>query len=441
MGIAFGTLQALAFRILGTAFLALIAVITSRALSEEDRGVFFTTTVIIGIAGSLAASFSSAAGFFVTNRKIPAGHVAANSVLLSLAIGLLFLLGGIAWDAAFAGQTGTVGLLVGATLFPLIARYAIGGVYLGEGRIGRYSLALHGHSYTAVAFLLIWVVFLDHRTMEDALGAWIAAQYASLVLVMLITPSWWGHLFRAPDLGLLGSFLTFGTVTGLAGVISFLNYRIDQLLVAGLDSEAGAAIYGNAVVIAEGTWLFSTAISVATYARVGSLGKHDAADLTVKGVRHTWIAAGAGMIGLLVFAGLVVRIYGDGYAESAGPLRLLAIATAIYAPQAVISNYFTVTLGRPGLSLGLAGMSLAMAAVFGVVFIPALGYMGGAWATLLSYAITATVSTALFVRLSDVRPIDLVRYRREDFMAYIDLVRGTLAKLSTSHLAGARTKS
>lgn len=147
------------------------------------------------------------------------------------------------------------------------------------------------------------------------------------------------------------------------------------------------------------------------------------------------------MIGLLIFASLVVRIYGDGYAESAGPLRLLAIATAIYAPQAVISNYFTVTLGRPALSLGLAGMSLVIAVVLGVLLIPPLGYMGGAWATLLSYAITATVSTALFVRLSDVKPLDLVHYRREDFMAYVDLVRGVFARIHTSHLAGARTKS
>ncbi len=441
MGIALGTLQALAFRVLGTFFLMLVGVITARSLSVDDRGAFVNTTVVIAIAGSLAASFASAAGFFVSNKGIAAGKVASNSVIFSLAAGLAFLVAGVLLDQLLGGEKGRLALLVGASLFPLMARYAIGGVYLGEGRIARYSLALHGHSYLTVAFLLTWVVLLDHRTVNDAVGAWILAQYISLVLLMLSSPSWWAGLLRRPDFPLIWSFITFGTVTGLAGVVSFLNYRIDQLLVGAIEGDKGAGIYASAVVLAEGIWLFSTAISVASYSRVGSVSLPEAADLTVRAVRHTWITAALGMVAILILANVaIVVVFGSRYEGAANSLRILCIGTALYAPQAVISNYFSVALGRPAISLSLAFLSCVLGAIFSVILIPRLGYAGGAWSTMISYAITSTLSTWIFVRMSHTKARDLLHYRRADFVAYIELARALAAKFTPGNLTGARTK-
>ncbi len=441
MGIAFGTLQALAFRVLGTFFLMLVGVITARALSVEDLGVFVTTTVVIAIAGSLAASFSSAAGYFVSNRGVPAALVASNSLVLSLVIGAVALLAGFAIKLTIGGEAGTLALLVGVTLFPLIARHAISGVFLGQGRIASYSFALHGHGYLAFAFLIAWVLVLGHRTVEDALGAWIAAQYAALIASCLFVPTWWKRLLDRPDYALIWSFVTFGTITGLAGVISYLNYRVDQLLVRAFDGAEGAGIYAPAVVLAEGIWLFSTAISVASYSRVGALTKPEAAELTVRAVRHTWMTAFAAMFGVLIFANLIiVLLYGDKYEAAANSLRILAIGTALYAPQAVISNYFTVSLGRPSISLGLAFCSLVTGAIFGALLIPQIGYVGGAWATMLSYAVTATISTGLFLRMSGTNVLELFHYRRADIVAYWQLGREIRTRISAAHLASARPR-
>lgn len=441
MGIAFGTLQALAFRVLGTFFLMLVGVVTARALSVEDLGIFVTTTVIIAIAGSLAASFSSAAGYFVSNRGVPAALVASNSLVLSLAIGLVALLAGVALYFVIGGENGRLSLLIGVTLFPLIARYAISGVYLGQGRIAHYSFALHGHGYLAFAFLIAWVIVLDHRTVEDALGAWIAAQYAALFVSCLFVPSWWKRLLDRPDLALIWSFVTFGTITGLAGVISYLNYRVDQLLVRAFDGAEGAGFYTPAIVLAEAIWLFSTAIAIASYSQVGSLSKPAAAELTVRAVRHTWLVASAAVLGVAIFANLViVLLYGEKYGEAANALRILAVATAIYAPQSVISNYFTVSLGRPAIALGLAFTSLVTGALFGILLIPPLGYVGGAWATLLSYAVTATISTAIFLRMSKTSGFELIHFRRADLMMYVSLLREIRARLGGSPFANARSR-
>ena len=207
------------------------------------------------------------------------------------------------------------------------------------------------------------------------------------------------------------------------------------------DGAEGAGIYAPAVVLAEGIWLFSTAISVASYSRVGSLTRPEAAELTVRAVRHTWMTAFAAMLGVVIFANIViVLLYGDKYEGAANSLRILAVGTALYAPQAVISNYFTVSLGRPSISLGLAFCSLVTGAIFGVLLIPQIGYVGGAWATMLSYAVTATISTGLFLRMSGTNVFELFHYRRADFVAYWQLGTEIRARIGAARLAGARPR-
>ncbi|OAI38672.1 hypothetical protein AYO38_02055 [bacterium SCGC AG-212-C10] len=443
MGIAIGSLQALVHRMLGTFFLMLIGVITARALSVEERGLFVATTVVIASGGSLAASFSSAAGYFVANQARTAADVASNAVLLSMAIGSVVFAACFAYWAVFGGRAGYIALLAGISLFPLIARYAISGVFVGTGQIIRYSLALYGHAYWAMLLLVVWVLILDHRTAEAAIAAWIVAQYLSLVTAALLAPGWWGWFLRhRPDRALMWKFATFGTITGLAGVVSFFNYRVDQLLVAGLDGEAGAGIYASAVTLAEGLWLFSTAISIATYARVGAVSREEAAELTARGVRHTLvIVLAAGAVVALLAPFLIDIVFGGKYGGASTSLRILCIGTAAYAPQAILSNYFTVTLGRPRISLLLALFSCLVNIAFSLVLIPHIGFVGGAWATTVSYVVTGAISTGYFLHISNTRFNDLWVVRREDVMAYVTLVRSLLKGELIAAVAGAKSRS
>lgn len=200
-------------------------------------------------------------------------------------------------------------------------------------------------------------------------------------------------------------------------------------------------MYAPAVVLAEGIWLFSTAIAVASYARVGSASSPQAAELTVRAVRHTWIAASAAVVGVMLLANvMVVLLYGSKFEEAAGALRILSVAAAIYAPQSVISNYFTVSLGQPAIALRLAFCSLVTGVIFGLVLIPQYGFIGGAWATLLSYALTACISTGVFLRLSHTNVLELFHYRRTDVLAYVDLAREIRARAGRGALMGARTR-
>jgi O-antigen/teichoic acid export membrane protein len=429
--IATGSLLSLIYRVVGIASLAALTILTARVLPASDFGVYSSAIVAIGAVGTIAASFSGSAGYYVSNQARPAAEVASNTALLSLGIGGALLIIALAVALFTTGDTRTAALLGGFAIPPIVARTALGGVYVGVNALLRYAFSLYGYGFFALALTLAWVVALDHRTATGGLIAWIGAQYLAFAAVALLSWRWWGWFAaHRPDTRLAWGLVTFGAFTGLAGFISYFNYRVDQLLVIWLDSQEGAGLYAAAVRVAEGLWLFSTAIAVASYAAVGATTRSESSRITAEGVRHTLLIVVALAIPIALLAPWLLGLaYGAEFKEASWALRLLAAATLIYAPQSILSNYYTVQLGKPWISLALAGTSLAVSVAASLLIIPRVGFIGGAWATLISYGVTAVLSTLLFLRMSDASARDLFLIRRSDLESYPRLARRILGRL------------
>ncbi|MGI8927363.1 MAG: polysaccharide biosynthesis C-terminal domain-containing protein [Tepidiformaceae bacterium] len=418
--LARGSLLALVYRLSGMCFWVLIGIVTARTLSVSELGVYVSTVILVQAVGSIAASFASASGFFVTNRHRPPAEVSGNGMVLAVLAGGFLFVACLAGWLLYHGDHREVALLAGIALFPIIARHALGGVFLGTNSLWRYNFSIHGPAYATVAFLLIWVVILGQRSTADALGCWIGGQYLSLVVLASFDGGWWRWAStHRPDWRLMRGIMGFGAVMGLAGFISFFNYRVDQLLVAALDGSEGAGIYSRAVSIAEALWLFSTSIAVASYASVGSLNRREAAALTSRSVRHTLYIVVAGAIAVFILAPYLLSIaFGGRYEEATLSLRILCVGTALFAPQSLLANYFTVQMGRPWIPLLIASTSCIINIGVSLILIPRVGYVGGAWGTTIGYSSVAGLSVAVFLATSDARFNDLWRLRRDDIATY-----------------------
>jgi O-antigen/teichoic acid export membrane protein len=309
-----------------------------------------------------------------------------------------------------------------------MGRGAISGIFLGTSHVGRYNVAIYGPAYAAFAALVVWVVVLGHRTAEGAVTAYIAGEYLALLALALMQRGWWGWLLEhRPDLRLMRGIVGFGLVTGLGGAVAMLSLQSDRLLVAGLDSREGLGIYASAVALVEMIGLVAGAVSIASYASVGALNRRDAADLTTRSIRHALPAVVGSALVVFVLAPLVIRVlYGPRYVDAAASLRILCFSAVLSAPSSLLANYFTVQMGRPGITVYLAAVSLVAKAGLCVVLIPSIGYMGAAWASLTSALLVATISVALFLRVSGAPFRDIWRVERDDIGSYFRLARRVL---------------
>lgn len=424
MGIAAGSLLALIFRFASTFLWAAIGVLTARTLEVADRGLYASVVVATSATGSII-SLGAATGFYVANRRRDPAEVASAALTIIGVVTVLALLAAAAAPAAFPGERGRI-LAIGALLVPpAVIRGSLGGVYLGQGRLVLYNVVSHLPVVAGFAILATVLVALGRRSAEAALLGWLVANYAALLPLVLDGRSWWARTLRVrPSRELVFGVLRFTSVTGLAGVVGMLNYRVDLLLVVALDSREGAGIYASSIAGAEALWLVSSAIAMASFARVGNEDRAGAARITAAGVRHTLLIVAAGAIILAAAAPwAVVFLFGPAYAEAALPLRVLCIGTLFYAPQALLNNYFANQLGRPVLPLAVGLLSLIVNIAVGVATIPTYGFVGAAWGTTISYVASGLAAAGLFLWLAPVRPGDLWRIRRGDLERYPALAR------------------
>lgn len=430
MGIATGSLIALLFRVLGTFLWAIVGILTARAFSVEDRGIYSSIIVFSGaVAGVM--SLGGAAGYFVANRRRLVPEVTANALVVALPVAILFVILGFILDFFVEGELGQFMAISGLLILPSIIRSTVTGGLIGEGRLVQFNLA---HDLPIVAgflALLTWVVILDNRTAADGLSAWAVAQYVTLLPLLVWGGNWitWFRNHR-PDPQLIKGVVRFTAVTGLAGIIGIINVRIDLLLVISIDSQESAGIYSSAISVAEALWLFSSSIALASFARVGASDRQEAARVTATGIRYTLIVVvPAAIVVALIGPTAIEVVFGSRYADAATPLRILCIGTAVFAAQPLLNNYFTNQLGRPSIPLVLGIIALAMSVVASVLLIPHYGSSGAAWGTTISYVVTGAFGIALFLWLSNIPSNELWRIRWDDVLGYFRLAGEILRRI------------
>lgn len=424
MDLAFASIRAMAYRLSGMAAWAVIGVITARALSVSDRGMYAATVTAITAIGGVGSNFVSSCGYYVARRGRPPAEVAAAGSLIAVALGVLALAMAVG-AAAFLGEDNrTMILLGGLAILPSVGRTALGAVFLATEQLWRFNFGIHGAAYAGLAAIVVWVVALGHRSAESALVAWVAGQYLSLAIMTVMARRWWHGFGRWPHGTLLRGIVAFGSLTGLSGLVSLANQRADLFMVVALDGKDGAGLYASAVAVGEGLLLFSAGIAVASYRGVGSLPAKEAARLAAAGLRHTlFIVVAVGAVAFAVAPYAVELLFGHRYAAAGSSLRVLCLAAVAYSPQALLGIYFTVQQGRPWVSLSLGTLSCAIDVGLSALLIPRLGFIGGAWATLASYLVATTIYLAAFRAVSGLPLAEMLVVRRSELAAYLRSAR------------------
>ncbi len=416
MEIVLRTVGTLFFRGAGLVLGMLTGVLSARMLGPEGRGIYSFATLIASLYLTFFGGLSAAIAREISNLKRDQTVVLANGFVLSVASGLVVLLLGLGWRATpwAVGQNSTAVLLV-VLIAPLaLSQIVMQGTFLGTGLI--YDL-----NYAALFSQGSLLVFLGALrlagavTPELVVSCWCAAQVITMGWTWWRVGKRWRPDLRTVDIQTLKRLGWFAAQIGFVNAISFLNYRVDAFLVKGYLGSAQLGIYSVALSLSEMVWQVSSSLSLVIYARVGSSSEGDAAKLIARTMRHLFVVV-LGCAGFLaLFGGWALRIlYGQAYAPALPVIRLLLPGVTLYSLTSMIAVYFTNQIGRPALTLSMAGLSMAICLFGSVVLIPKFGLVGAALATSGSYGIVAVASFVIFGRLTGLRVSEMLFLNRSD---------------------------
>lgn len=401
-------LVALVLRLLGMATWAAIGAVTARFLSVSERGEYAAAALGVTALGLVGGSLGSAAGHYVARREEGIGAVARTAAKLGLALGTAFALVGGAVVALTTGET--MAILVALAVVPAVLRGALSQLLLAQDRTIPYMLSAYTTAYLGLALIAGWLAFPGHRTPEDAMAMWMLAHYGSVAVLLFWGRHWW-RVGTAGSPGLTKGLARFAAPAMGGSVVGFLNARADLFLVAAFAGAAEAGLYSAATAGAEVLLAFSSSVPLVLYRRIASSTGEEAAEWTVRGARRALGIAGAGGLCAMLAAPLAITIvFGERYEPATNALRVLAIATTVFAPQAVFGMYFEAHAGRPAVGFALRGAMAATDIVLCVLLIPVWGITGAAFACLASYGLGTVLYLIMFRRTTGTPARRLIRW-------------------------------
>ena len=237
-------------KIAGNAGFFLAVLILARALGPTGRGTIAFITVTALVAARLAGlGITEATTVFVARRIEARGALLVNAVAFlagsalfmgALACGALIILG----DHGPAGiGAPELAVIVAATLVSALgdAGYS---VLLGCERLRPLALITATASWVYPVFLLaIWSTV--GLTVLRAAVAWTVAE--SIRAAAYLAQSKRGLIVSRLDPGLLVEAVRFGSRAWVGSLSRFLNFRMDQILMGFLATEAALGVYAVAV--------------------------------------------------------------------------------------------------------------------------------------------------------------------------------------------------
>lgn len=420
MSIAFGGMVAFFFRGVNLVVALATVLFCTHQMQKDDYGTFVVGLTVIGVVNAASGGLTAATAYQVSNQRRPPAMAMFNGSLFSLGLGGAAVIIGLVVGSILTGEAHREALAIGAACAAIITNSVVAGTFLGRESLVRYNFALV--CPPLFSLLAIAVAFLTHgqKTPDIALEMFAVGQWAA-VAVMVLTG---GISLRgvALDSGIIRAIARFAFLAGFASGISYLNYRADVFVVKHFEGESGVAVYSLAVYLAESVWQVSGSLALATYARLGSLPRAEAATLTARVMRHTVVMLGVVCGVLFLLAGTVQHyLFGERYEGMDTALRIILPGVLLYGLAQSFSGFYTYQRGMPWVSSVVAGAGLCIDITLAIILIPKMGVNGAAVASAVAYSTAILGGLVVFVRTENLSATQVFRFGRADFDDYRSL--------------------
>jgi O-antigen/teichoic acid export membrane protein len=375
--------------------------------------VLALSSILLTFALTTADGVRDAVAYQIGREKCDARAVWGTAlrviaVTAPIGVGILLLI----WRFSNGQQA----YLYAALAFPF-AMYvqAVGIVYLLRDRVERINIQNASTIGGGGSLLTLALVLIFHAPLWVVLTAWVVTYVAAAIWATTGVPDLLGRGPIGERAGLLREQVVFASKVSLTSNVTLLALRVDVFIVTAMLSPALLGIYTLALATAEVMWNLSRAVLWSSVGKIATLDFQESAELCARIVRS--------IVGLQFCAGIVLfafgpwlidLVYGTRFNESGNVMRLLLPGVIFYSADGMLSYFISVKSARPGLLLGMECATLVLTAAITFLSISRLGIYAGALAHTISYLVSYSVKVAIFVRLSGIRPLDVLLPRPAD---------------------------
>ena len=420
-GMARWVLPTLATNVLIAAAALVSGPLAARLLGPAKRGELAAVQNIFWLASLIALlGLAEATLFFIARQPAKSGRILSTSAcLVAVSSPLCLLIGYFIVPLALQGQSlGTIATARMGLLFLLVSSWLslVQFAIRGTNRIFEWNIS---RAVPALGWMLALIVAGSFRIVSVSA---IMLAYIGVLVVSVLTGL---ALFLSrcaqqrqmrPDLSLAKPLLGYGVPLVCASVPQILNFRLDQLLIAGMLPASALGLYVVAVGWSGAISPLLHAIANLLFPRIAAAASpEDAADTFGRVMRIGSMAAVVSAGGLAAITPVVLPlIFGAAFRPSVVAACILMGASAISGVNVILEEGLR-GLGNTWAILISEGTGLAATVISLIYLLPRLGIVGAAIGSVLGYGITTLVLVFYVVKMLKCTWTSFLWPRRGDF--------------------------
>jgi O-antigen/teichoic acid export membrane protein/peptidoglycan/xylan/chitin deacetylase (PgdA/CDA1 family) len=270
-----------------------------------------------------------------------------------------------------------------------------------------------------------------HLTAGSAVVAWTATHclWALTAWAILLKTSRPGRF----DIPFLRRMVAYALRLWVGSVATFLNARVDQILMGFLVSEASLGTYAVAVNASEPLLILPAAAALAIIPAIAQRAPDEGAQVALVTLRTVLLMTSICVaIGLAVGGPALVFVFGNRYQDAQVPFLILLPGAIGYAVSIVLSRALLAS-ARPGRSSLGPFISLVVGTVLDLILIRPYGATGASIAATVAFVAGGLTMMIAYRRVEKFGWLELLP-RRDDFARLVDVPRAVLSRARTREM-------
>lgn len=405
------------------------SIFLTRTLGVVGRGEFAVFSASFGILSLLLGfGFDVSLRYFVARERVDRARILTSLLLFALGVGMLLFLTVHAYDTLFGDEIflprSKQGVAMELTLAGVVSANLVYGnvasIFAGSRSFATLNVATV--AFAAVSMTTYACLYAAQTTglwpvgTDQVFRAYLALMLFNAGVLAVLAYRRLGVRLsrRLLDGELLRAMVRYATLSWVASVAQFLNYRVDVWIVQYFSGSAALGIYSLAASLAMTLWMLPRSTSTVLMPAMASGEPGAGFPQAARFGRLVFGVTALGAVPLAVFARTWLGLlYGDAFTASAGPFVVLLLGCVPFTICVVLASALAgVDRQEVNLSASLAGLIVTV--VLDVLLIPRWGIMGAAAASALSYLVTTAVVVLAFSRIAALPALGCVLPGRRD---------------------------
>ncbi|MGG3467859.1 flippase [Neobacillus pocheonensis] len=409
----------------------LILFIMAKGLGPSGQGKYTLITYLpLMLMTFLNFGFNSSTVFFVSRKKVSLNSAFSTNIIIGLGLAIVSMLIGVfviyLLSETKFHEIDTSILFISLLALPgMFLMIFLQTIFQGIQDFKAFNSALVVQQFTTLFFLVLFLFLVDIHLLGAILSFILGYVCAVLYMIYyLIKYSRASFSFKNFSSEHMKEMLIYGIKAHVSNIMTFLNYRLDVLLLGYFLTNSAVGVYTVAVNLGERLSIFSQSFSQVLLPRIASSDiEEDRNKITSMLSRFILVLVIAVSILIILFSDFVIHLFLDQeYMKSSLLLKLLLPGLTVLTVEKILSNDLAGR-GMPELNMYVSFVNVVLNVVLNLIFIPAIGVTGAAISSSITYFVSFIIKSFIYKSVTKQKFSDFLLIKKEDIALLLKIYR------------------